>query len=91
MKAAFWLYWLYSSKKTTHESLFYLLAIFGAGLLLGDGMLTPAISVTSAIEGLKVIAPQFDDFIIPLSCTILILLLLCSRKVLEKLVLPLDP
>ncbi|STX44103.1 KUP system potassium uptake protein [Legionella donaldsonii] len=71
---------LLKQKKTTHESLFYLLAIFGAGLLLGDGMLTPAISVTSAIEGLKVIAPQFDDFIIPLSCTILILLFIMQSK-----------
>jgi KUP system potassium uptake protein len=71
---------LLKQKKTTHESLFYLLAIFGAGLLLGDGMLTPAISVTSAIEGLKVIAPQFNDFIIPLSCAILILLFIMQAK-----------
>ncbi|SPX61861.1 KUP system potassium uptake protein [Legionella feeleii] len=71
---------LLKQKKTTHEPLFYLLAIFGAGLLLGDGMLTPAISVTSAIEGLKVIAPQFNDFIIPLSCTILILLFIMQSK-----------
>lgn len=65
---------LLKQKKTKHEKLFYLIAIFGAGLLLGDGMLTPAISVTSAIEGLKIISPTFSAWVVPLSCSILILL-----------------
>ncbi len=65
---------LLKQKATRLEPLFYLLAIFSAGLLLGDGMLTPAISVTSAIEGLKTISPQFNQLIIPLSCGILIFL-----------------
>jgi KUP system potassium uptake protein len=65
---------LLKQKKTKYEPLFYSLAILGAGLLLGDGMLTPAISVTSAIEGLQTISDEFDVLIVPLSCTILILL-----------------
>lgn len=71
---------LLKQKETKHEHLFYLIAIFGAGLLMGDGMLTPAISVTSAIEGLKTISPKFDDLIVPLSCTILILLFIAQSK-----------
>ena len=62
---------LLKQKATKHERIFYMLAIFGAGLLLGDAMLTPAISVTSAIEGLKLISPKFDELIVPLSCIIL--------------------
>jgi KUP system potassium uptake protein len=65
---------LLKQKATKHERLFYMLAIFSAGLLLGDAMLTPAISVTSAIEGLKLISSEFDDVIVPLSCIILFLL-----------------
>ena len=49
-----------------------LLGVFGAALLFGDGMITPAISVLSAVEGLGVAAPSLTDFIVPL--TILILL-----------------
>ncbi len=71
---------LLKQKKTKHEHLFYLLAIFGAGLLLGDGMLTPAISVTSAVEGLKTISPKFNNFITPLSCIILVGLFLAQAK-----------
>lgn len=63
--------------KRTNGNLYKLLffaGIFGAGLLLGDAMLTPAISVVSAIEGLEVISPTFAQFVLPL--TILILLAL---------------
>jgi KUP system potassium uptake protein len=52
----------------------FVLGIFGGGLMLGDGMLTPAISVLSAMEGLTVISPEFAEFILPTACTILLLL-----------------
>ncbi|MDI9819780.1 MULTISPECIES: potassium transporter Kup [unclassified Legionella] len=71
---------LLKQKKTKHEHLFYLLAIFGAGLIIGDGMLTPAISVTSAIEGLETISPKFKQLIVPLSCTILFILFVSQSK-----------
>lgn len=48
------------------------LGVFGAALLYGDGMITPAISVLSAIEGLKVATPAFERFIIPLTIITLI-------------------
>lgn len=50
------------------------LALFGAGLLYGDGIITPAISVLSAVEGLEVAAPALKPFIVPITVAILILL-----------------
>lgn len=49
-----------------------LLGIFGTALLYGDGMITPAISVLSAVEGLEFVAPSLKPFIIPITITILI-------------------
>ena len=42
-----------------------LLGVIGASLLYGDGVITPAISVLSAMEGLKLVAPDFEHFILP--------------------------
>lgn len=46
--------------------------LFGTALLYGDGMITPAISVLSAVEGLSLITPVFDPYIIPITIAILI-------------------
>ncbi len=46
--------------------------LFGAALLYGDGMITPAITVLSAVEGLKIATPIFDDYILVISLGILI-------------------
>ncbi|HYG33518.1 MAG TPA: KUP/HAK/KT family potassium transporter, partial [Clostridia bacterium] len=48
------------------------LGVFGAALLYRDGMITPAISVLSAIEGLKVATPAFDKVVIPLTIVTLV-------------------
>jgi KUP system potassium uptake protein len=48
------------------------LGVFGAALLYGDGMITPAISVLSAIEGLNIATPAFEHFVIPLTIITLI-------------------
>ena len=48
------------------------LGIFGAALLYGDGMITPAITVLGAVEGLKVATPFFDPYVVPLTVVILI-------------------
>lgn len=61
-----------------NRSLFFM-GVIGAGLLLGDGMLTPAISVISAVEGLNVISPAFSHLIVPISFLILFTLFLCQR------------
>lgn len=55
------------------------MGVIGAGLLLGDGMLTPAVSVISAIEGLKVISPSFSYLILPIAFVILFLLFFSQR------------
>jgi KUP system potassium uptake protein len=55
------------------------LALFGSALLYGDGMITPAITVLSAIEGLQVATPVFDPYIVPLTIVILIGLFMVQR------------
>ena len=50
-----------------------------ACFLIGDGIVTPAISVLSALEGIKTYAPKFSSAIIPLSCVILFLLFMVQR------------
>ncbi len=57
-----------------------LAGIIGAGLLYGDGVITPAISVLSAIEGLEVATKAAAPFVLPLTCIILILLFSLQRK-----------
>ena len=57
-----------------------LLATFGAALLYGDGVITPAISVLSAIEGLNMATDAAADFIVPLTCLVLICLFLLQRR-----------
>jgi KUP system potassium uptake protein len=49
-----------------------LLGIFGAALLYGDGMITPSITVLGAVEGLTVVTPLFDDYVVFIAVTILI-------------------
>ena len=49
-----------------------LLGIFGAALLYGDGMITPAITVLGAVEGLKVATPLFDPYVVPITVVILV-------------------
>lgn len=56
------------------------MGVFGASLLYGDGMITPAISVLSAVEGLKTATPVFKPYILPITIVILILLFLFQRK-----------
>jgi len=56
-----------------------ILGVFGAALLYGDGMITPAITVLSAIEGLKVATPLFKPYILPISVGILVLLFSFQR------------
>jgi KUP system potassium uptake protein len=56
-----------------------LLLLFGAGLMMGDGVITPAISVLSAIQGLTVVDASFTTWVAPITCVILALLFLVQR------------
>jgi len=55
------------------------LGLFGAALFFGDSMITPAISVLSAVEGLKVIQPDFEDWIVPITAVIIVGLFALQR------------
>jgi KUP system potassium uptake protein len=56
------------------------LGIFGAALFFGDSMITPAISVLSAVEGLKVVNPSLADLIIPVTVVIIVALFAVQRR-----------
>jgi KUP system potassium uptake protein len=55
------------------------LGIFGASLFLGDSMITPAISVLSAVEGLKVAEPSLEHLIVPITAAIIVALFVLQR------------
>jgi len=57
-----------------------LVGLFGAALLYGDGVITPAISVLSAVEGLRVATTGFEPFIIPIAVAILVALFMVQRR-----------
>ena len=72
---------LYEKKHTRRwVTILSVLGIFGAALLYGDGIITPAISVLSAVEGLNVATNAFQPYIIYISLSILALLFLYQRK-----------
>jgi KUP system potassium uptake protein len=50
------------------------IGLFGAALIYGDGAITPAISVLSALEGLQIAAPHFQPYVLPLTVLVLVLL-----------------
>ncbi len=64
--------------------LLILLGIFGTALLYGDGMITPAISVLSAVEGLTVATPFFQPYIVPITIVILVGLFLFQSQGTER-------
>jgi KUP system potassium uptake protein len=57
-----------------------LLGIIGASMFLGDSVITPAISVLSAVEGLTLVAPAFERYVLPLTIAILIALFAMQRR-----------
>lgn len=63
-----------------NRKLLVILGLFGAALLYGDGMITPAISVLSAIEGLHIATPAVSHFIIPLTVVVLVLLFMVQSR-----------
>jgi len=68
---------------TTHRgkvTAMALLAVIGASLLYGDGVITPAISVLSAVEGLAIASPHLESLVVPLTCGILVALFAIQRR-----------
>ena len=61
-----------------------ILGIFGASLFFGDGVITPAISVLGAVEGLEIAAPGLHNFIVPITVVVLLLVFMAQRFGTEK-------
>ena len=58
----------------------FLVGVIGASMFLGDSVITPAISVLSAVEGLKLASPAFSDYVAPLTVVILIALFAAQSR-----------
>jgi KUP system potassium uptake protein len=58
----------------------FLLGVVGASMFLGDSVITPAISVLSAVEGLKLASPSFTDYVAPLAVAILVALFAAQSR-----------
>lgn len=67
-------------QRTKRRWLLIAMGLFGAALLYGDGMITPAISVLSAIEGLEVATPALQPYVIPLTLVILVVLFMFQKR-----------
>jgi KUP system potassium uptake protein len=65
--------------RTTRTGALLVLGIVGVSLFYGDSVITPAISVLSAVEGLKVAAPDVEHLVVPLAAVILTVLFLVQR------------
>src|SRR5947209_2742104 len=70
---------LLKRNRPARVALLVTLGIFGAALFLGDGMITPAISVLGALQGLKVATPSLGHLVVPISVVILIGLFVLQR------------
>src|ERR1700689_2136670 len=68
------------AKRGGWRAVMVIVGLIAATLLYGDGTITPAISVLSAVEGIKLYAPQMGRFIVPLTLIILVVLFLIQRK-----------
>jgi KUP system potassium uptake protein len=68
------------SKGARRISLVAVVVVVGAALLYGDGAITPAISVLSAIEGVTVLRPSLASAVVPITCAILLLLFMVQRR-----------
>jgi KUP system potassium uptake protein len=68
------------ARQSKRRAVMVVIGLIGATLLYGDGAITPAISVLSAIEGIKVYAPQMERTVVPLTVAILVFLFVIQRK-----------
>jgi KUP system potassium uptake protein len=69
-----------SKSRSKSRSTLVLAGLFGAALLYGDGVITPAISVLSAVEGLEIATPLFSPYVIPLTLAIIVSLFCLQHK-----------
>lgn len=68
-------------KKTgSYMPILFFAGLIGSALFIGDAMITPALSVMSALEGMKLVTPAFSDYVLPLSAAIMICLFAVQSK-----------
>ena len=70
---------LLKRNRVAHAAVFVTLGIFGAALFFGDGIITPAISVLGAVQGIQVATPSLDHLVVPISVAILLGLFVLQR------------
>ncbi len=68
------------AKNDSTRTVLGIVGIVGAGLFFGDGMITPAISVLSAVAGLEVVSHAFSPVVVPISLAVIIVLFLVQRR-----------
>ena len=68
------------SRRTGRRWVLVLVGLFGTALLYGDGMITPAISVLSAVEGTTIVASDLERFVVPTALVILVVLFAVQRR-----------
>lgn len=68
------------SSPTGVRRVLVLLGLFGTALLVGDGMITPSITVLSAVEGVAVVAPHLEAAVVPLALVVLVVLFAAQRR-----------
>jgi KUP system potassium uptake protein len=71
---------LLMKKTSSFTPVLFFAGIIGAALFIGDAMITPALSVMSALEGLKLVTPAFADYVLPMSAAIMAGLFLVQSK-----------
>src|SRR5262249_55252339 len=71
---------LQRARSMGRRKLLFTLGMIGAALFIGDGMITPAISVLSAVEGIAVAQPGLSHYVVPVTVAIVILLFLVQSR-----------
>ncbi|MDG3575563.1 potassium transporter Kup [Rhizobium sp. YJ-22] len=71
---------LLTKKVSRHAGIFFFAGIIGAALFIGDAMITPALSVLSAIEGLKLVTPTLSPYVLPLAVAMMLALFLVQSR-----------
>jgi KUP system potassium uptake protein len=67
------------SQDRRRRAVFIILGVFGTALLYGDGIITPAISVLGAVEGLEIATPALSHYVVPITIGILVMLFMVQR------------
>ncbi|MBI3524429.1 MAG: potassium transporter Kup [Betaproteobacteria bacterium] len=69
-----------AAEESRRRHVILILGLIGAALFYGDGVVTPAISVLSAVEGLEIVTPSLKPYVIPVTLAVLLLLFLFQKK-----------